>query len=749
MPKRKKDAPALGTGARKDELDESNLKSTPKPRLRKAPDDAETSGGADERSKAMLQKNSTPAEYKARGWKPIPIPAGKKGPQDLDWETRTYDPDRDFNGQNIGVQLGPVSNGLTDIDLDCAEAVALAKDFLPPTDAVFGRKSKPLAHYLYNIDDPEPKAVIKFVDDKKETIVELRMGGGDKGAQTVFPGSIHPEGEKIEWARNGEPAKSTCAVLKDAVVKIAVATLLARHWPAKSRHDAALRCGGFLARAGWEPEVIEKFMRAVQRVARVKDHEHIENGCKAAFDAATDYREDGKGYGLPAIREFFGDEIGQRLAKFLEYHEVDKDATLERMNEQYCIMPFGGKVRVLAFEREFNRLVMQFYSAADFKLLHDNKKIMEGEKAIGQGTWWIQQTLRRQYEGLVFVPGAARVIDGRLLNLWQGWGIEPRQGDWRLLSKHILEVLAAGDQEHAEYIKKWTAWTFQHPDERAETALVFRGMSGAGKGLWGRLMCQAFGQHGIHISSHRQLTGNFNKHLMDCAVLFADEAFWPGDKSAEGTLKRIVTEPTLMIEPKFFDATMNVNRLHMIMASNATWVVPASIDDRRFAVFDVSPQYMGSKEYFAPLYAEMKQGGVAAMMYDLLAMDLADWHPRYDVPKTTALHDQKLLSLPPDEQWWFQLLKNGALPQLDIENPRRAYSRVLMDEARRTVPGLRHHSDHLLGRILRKHGCMQCQIKGAAAWHFPDLNEARAEWDKRLPGTEWDPRDEWGYDTQF
>ncbi|MGO9234716.1 MAG: hypothetical protein ACLP4V_11785 [Methylocella sp.] len=38
------------------------------------------------------------------------------------------------------------------------------------------------------------------VDDKKRaTLLEVRCGGGGKGAQTVFPGSVHPSGEAIQW----------------------------------------------------------------------------------------------------------------------------------------------------------------------------------------------------------------------------------------------------------------------------------------------------------------------------------------------------------------------------------------------------------------------------------------------------------------------------------------------------------------------------------------------------------------------
>ena len=177
----------------------------------------------------------------------------------------------------------------------------------------------------------------------------------------------------------------------------------------------------FWRASGWEPQSISDFMRSVQREAGVFDRSHIENGCKAAFDAATTHLEDGKGYGVPAMKEFFGDDVAKCLVKLLQYREVDKDATLERMNDRYCIMPFGGKVRVLTFKEELDRSVMTFYSAADFKLMHDNVLVTEDGKAMGRGSWWIKHPLRRQYEGLVFAPRSPRVIESRWLNLWQGW----------------------------------------------------------------------------------------------------------------------------------------------------------------------------------------------------------------------------------------------------------------------------------------------------------------------------------------
>jgi Bifunctional DNA primase/polymerase, N-terminal len=71
------------------------------------------------------------------GWNPVPNAFKTKRPSLGDgWqnaiisETNVHEY---FNGgdQNIGVQLGPTSHGLTDIDLDCPEAIAVAPYLLP------------------------------------------------------------------------------------------------------------------------------------------------------------------------------------------------------------------------------------------------------------------------------------------------------------------------------------------------------------------------------------------------------------------------------------------------------------------------------------------------------------------------------------------------------------------------------------------------------------------------------------------
>ena len=155
--------------------------------------------------------------YVARGWNPLPLPYKSKIPTDTGWQQRVIrEPDlpRYFNGrpQNVGVVLGPSSAGLTDLDLDCREAIAIAPYVLPKTGAIFGRHSAPASHWLYysSLSSRLDKATIQFRDPMKPPdeamLLEVRVGG-EKGAQTVFPGSVHETDEEIRWDETRRAAR--------------------------------------------------------------------------------------------------------------------------------------------------------------------------------------------------------------------------------------------------------------------------------------------------------------------------------------------------------------------------------------------------------------------------------------------------------------------------------------------------------------------------------------------------------------
>ena len=229
------------------------------------------------------------------------------------------------------------------------------------------------------------------------------------------------------------------------------------------------------------------------------------------------------------------------------------------------------------------------------------------------------------------------------------------------MKDHIERVICRGVVADNKYVLDWLARLVQQPEQPGEVALVIRSTEkGTGKSLFGRYVVRLFGRHGMHITHAPHLTGRFNAHLQDCCVLFADEAFFAGDKVHEGALKGLITEHTLTIEGKYRNAVTVRNRLHVLIASNKDWVIPASVDERRFAVLEALDTRRGDRAYFAAIVAQMDNGGLAAMLDELQHRDIVGFEVR-DVPLTEALQVQKALSLSSLERWWLAVLERGFL----------------------------------------------------------------------------------------
>ena len=169
-----------------------------------------------------------------------------------------------------------------------------------------------------------------------------------------------------------------------------------------------------------------------------------------------------------------------------------------------------------------------------------------------------------------------------------------------------------------------------------------------------------FGNHFQHVSNPEHLVGRFNGNLASTLLVFADEAFWAGDKAKLGALKTLITEPRRMIEMKHKDALEVDNYARVIMASNEDWVVPAEVDERRFCAMKVNDARKGDSEYFEAIIDERDNGGVEALMYLLQNRSLEGKDLR-KFPVTGALIGQKVRNLKSYEQWLYDHLHMGEI----------------------------------------------------------------------------------------
>jgi hypothetical protein len=92
--------------------------------------------------------------------------------------------------------------------------------------------------------------------------------------------------------------------------------------------------------------------------------------------------------------------------------------------------------------------------------------------------------------------------------------------------------------------------------------------------------------------------------------------------------------------------------------------VQAGEQARRYFVLDVSEEHRRDKAYFGPIFAQMDNGGDAAMLYDLLHYDLSNFDHR-NQPQTLALTDQKISSFKGPIGWLYECLQNGQMGEWD------------------------------------------------------------------------------------
>ncbi|HEV2547014.1 MAG TPA: bifunctional DNA primase/polymerase [Stellaceae bacterium] len=248
--------------------------------------------------------------YRARGWAVLPLePKGKDPLRQISrgWQNFVADDSTTFPG-NVGVLLGARSDGLVDVDLDCPETVALAAELLPPTDAVFGRAGKRRSHWLYRCEPPPETKQFQF---DKAMLCELRSSGG----QTMFPPSIHPSGERVEWAGDGEPAEVASDHLLRCVADIAALCLLIRNWPeTHGRYNAEGALIGALLRAGRGEDEVERIVDLMQRHAG-KSRKHPPG--KSVPRLAGKLAEGKPVPGLNRLKELLGADVAGRVAEWM------------------------------------------------------------------------------------------------------------------------------------------------------------------------------------------------------------------------------------------------------------------------------------------------------------------------------------------------------------------------------------------------------------------------------------------------
>ncbi len=456
--------------------------------------------------------------------------------------------------------------------------------------------------------------------------------------------------------------------------------------------------------------------------------------------------------------------------KFFE----SQDAMVAEFNKDNFVVDENGKTLVYresrvpgtrhtkytdySFEHFIKRHLNKFVQVGEKPKKSDKAEKSEGakEKARLEPVFkpaadiWLRHSKRREMlGGVVFDPSGKTVTPGTL-NLWQGFDVTPKAGDWSLMQAHIKDIICSGNEEHYDYLMGWLARLTQRPGEQGEVAVILHSTEeGTGKGTLANAIRRLFGKHGKAISNPKHLVGNFNGHLRDAVFLFADEAFFAGDRAHVGVLKSVITEPYLTFEAKGKDAVVAPNYMHVMMASNEDWVIPAGTEARRFFVLDVSSARIRDWSYFTAIHTQLESGGYEAMLYDLLHMDISAYQVR-KVPVTEALRKQRELSLPCAVRWIYDVLYRGWVDPMRPEWLEDVPTGVLYASYKDFAKDAKEYRPlsqakfgaFLMGLHFEQRRPVVNKVKGPRGYALGDLAKARVAMDDHFKlTTEWPPID--------
>ena len=150
------------------------------------------------------------------------------------------------------------------------------------------------------------------------------------------------------------------------------------------------------------------------------------------------------------------------------------------------------------------------------------------------------------------------------------------------VKRHIRFI--CGNNKDADILTQWIAHNVQMPGVKLLWSPVIQSIQGVGKTFFGELLKTCLGEDNVGVVSPSQVTSNHNAWATGVAVTVLEEIRVSGQNRYEvvNSLKPLITDKTIMINPKGVDSYRIRNTTNYICFTNFKDAIPMGIDDRRW-----------------------------------------------------------------------------------------------------------------------------------------------------------------------
>jgi hypothetical protein len=238
----------------------------------------------------------------------------------------------------------------------------------------------------------------------------------------------------------------------------------------------------------------------------------------------------------------------------------------------------------------FNLVNKSRKAPADFHDAHvEKKRIVVGEGGKGRvrqiSNIWMEHPGRLTVDGYDLNPRLSYGVQGRVINLWEGYP------NWRLGSaERTAEVMAEWQRfmeglfgEHWAWVGLWAGHILNRPWERSTQAVMVLSMvQGLGKSLFGDILKDLCGKHGLEGRSSRMFSG-FNAEQEAKTFVMVNELDVKFS-AREGQLNDLLTAEVVEIEQKGKDVISLPNLRRWYFTTNTSSPCRLSRGQRRILV---------------------------------------------------------------------------------------------------------------------------------------------------------------------
>lgn len=554
----------------------------------------------------------------------VRTPKGQKDPGSVNWDPKanTIEKSRatidtiQKTTDNLGVHLFGRTVDV-DVDTDNSYLAESLDHFLPQTPHIWGRKSRPRTHRLYELAGAETEfdpRMFAFLDKiQSHDAIKLEVRGGEKksGRYSLLPGSIHPSGEAYEWesiaSARATPVYVDMYKLMDGVRMACVTALLAPYWQEGIRNELCKALCGFMHRAVTYSEDLAVEMpldkdgakSLLEGIMLVADDDPADYAMRMkTFEQTWEKADEGTPVlGASHIVKITGDnEILPLLYSLLA--QTSDLQQLDALFERYAVI--RNSISIVDLDMGSRNNYVMNKDAFSFTLQGQYITTMKGKVPIS--AVFLNSMQRTVVDRLSIDPKKGKIYEegpDKIANVWTGWGIEPWEGyvtdeDVEPVTRYLKEVVCSHDEKLYNWVVSWMADIFQHPASKPGTALVMVGRQGAGKSVLAeKILRPIIGDaHSVKVGSVERLTSRFNSHMGGKLLIQGEEVISSKRRVDADMLKDAITSRKRNIELKGRDAFEMADFARYLFTSNhRDEAVSIEADDRRYTIVEVSPKY--------------------------------------------------------------------------------------------------------------------------------------------------------------